>query len=125
MSAQARAITVALSAARNHAGEVVTYCRVATELEFNAIKGRRLPELVEQAGTRSSPYTQTQAELTDWLFPVSALADLTPAEPAIGDWIEWDGVKYPLTAAEDGKCWRWVDPAQTWVRVHTVKGADA
>lgn len=117
MSFAAAAIAAGLTAARAHAGEDVTYCRGATELAFAAIKGRREPGLDEQPG-----YMQTEREKVDWIFPLSELAGLSPAEPAAADWIEWDDRKYPLTAAEDGKVWRWLNPAQTWLRVHTVRG---
>ena len=123
MSTQGDILTAGLDAALSVAGVAVTYCRGTTELSLTVIKGRRQPELMEARSLQ--PWTQTHSELSDWLFPVSELASLTPAEPAIADWIEWNGRKYPLSAAEDGKCWRWVDPEESWVRVHTVKGGEA
>jgi len=87
---------------------------------LTAFKGRRLSQLDEAQSLR--PWTQTQAETSDWILQISDLSSLTPDEPAIGDWIEWNGRKYPLAAADDGKHYRWVDPEETWLRIHTVKG---
>lgn len=116
MSDRDELLAIGLETARENAGESIVYHRSATELTVTAIKGRRLSELMPLA----SAYAQTQVENTDWLFAASALVSLTPATPVVSDWVEWGGNKYQLAAAEDGKHWRWVDPAQTWIRVHTV-----
>jgi hypothetical protein len=118
MSIQGDALAIGLDAALSVTGVDVVYCRGSTELSLTVIKGRRQSELM----AAGQVWTQTQSESSDWLFPVSLLASLTPAEPAIADWIEWNGRKYPLAATDDGKHWRWVDPEETWLRVHTVKG---
>jgi len=122
MSAQSDAISVGLDAARTHAGVTIGYHRGETDLSFSAIRGRRLPQYDDPRASMS--YAPVSVEATDWLFPLSEFESLTGDVPAIGDTItESGGDAYALAAVEDGKHWRWVDPAQTWVRVHTVRTA--
>ena len=112
-NARDNVIAAGLVATRSFAGTSIVYRRGVTSLTFKALKGRR--QLLVDMGI-----SQTQADLTDWIFPASELATLTATAPAIGDKVAIGGRVYSLSAAEDGKHWRWVDPAETWLRVHTV-----
>jgi hypothetical protein len=41
--------------------------------------------------------------------------------PAAGDLVVSGSTTYVVTAAEDGRPWRYVDPDETWIRVHSVR----
>jgi hypothetical protein len=119
-SARDSAIATGLTATRSFAGVLISYRRGTSILPFKSLRGRRLPELDGSMGQSYPALTQVHSELTDWIFPISELATLTPPAPAIGDTVVIGGKTYSAMAAEDGKHWRYLDPAETWVRMHAV-----
>jgi hypothetical protein len=119
VSAETRAITAGLKAGLRYRGQLISYRRGAALKSVTAMRGRTLQE---QAGAvYGTAYATASAELTDWVFQVSSLTGWESATPAAGDTITAGGVTYLVTAAEDGRAWRYVDPSETWVRVHTVR----
>ena len=114
-NARDNAIAAGLKATRSFAGTSISYRRGTSVLAFKALRGQRLPELGESAG-----HFQVHSELTDWIFPIAELVTLTPPAPAIGDTVVVGGKTYSAMAAEDGKHWRYLDPAETWARMHSV-----
>lgn len=119
-SPQQLAIVAGLTQQRRFAGQEITYHRGSTEVEFTAIKGRHRQQMADASG-----WVQTPDEITDWIFELDELEDLTPAYPQAGDWIEWGGKKLAAVAVEDGRIWRAIDPEETWIRCHTIYAGDS
>ena len=115
MTAQDRAITAGLSAMGRFGGREITYRRGSESIEITAIKGR-YP--IEQLSGETLVNT---AELTDWIFLVAELADLTPPTPQRGDWIEYQSLRFDVVSLPGLDCFGYSDPQRTWLRVHTVQ----
>lgn len=122
--AQDRAIAASLTATRRVTGRSITYVRGVTELSFVAITG-----VTDWAA--QSDYLVTNAwQSRDFIFPLSALAELDPAIPQRGDYIEEVGAdgttrKYELMAPSGAQLYRLMDPGRQWVRVHTKLTSEA
>jgi hypothetical protein len=55
------------------------------------------------------------ALVMDFIVDTGALA----AEPAAGDWIEFNGRRYEVTEFGEDRCWRWTDASRLARRIHT------
>lgn len=118
MTAIDRALTSGLRASLNINGRDLVYHRGTTTLaSFRAIKGRHTERAVD--GT----VVVAETELTDWIFPVAALASLTPAEPGKQDWVAVDGHRYDVAEVAGTGWWEHMTPDRTWIRLHTVEVA--
>jgi hypothetical protein len=117
MSAQSRAIAAGLAAGLRYRGQSVTYRRLTATKTIKVMRGRTLQDQMSTAAV----YSSASAELTDWVFPATALAGWTPATPAAGDLVVSGSTTYLVSAAEDGRPWRYADPDETYIRVHSVR----
>ena len=112
-SLQDTSITAGLAIAAEFTGRAVVYHRLTASLSFSAIAGKYSSQAVDGVTVIG------EVQLDDWLFPVAAIASLTPAEPGRKDWIEVGGLRYDLIEVPGLGSWGWMDPQRTWVRVHT------
>jgi len=95
-----------------HCASQVTYQRGETELALAATLGRPDREVEDQFGVRVG------AAMTDFLI---AAADFAPTfdEPEPGDRIVADGTVYEVLDLAGQGHWRWSDPHQATLRIHT------
>lgn len=105
---------------RAHASESVTYTRGYDSIEgVPAVFGRKLLRITDETGIR--------VEWTDMDFLVAAddlVIDQTRLEPARGDVIHiempYDTQSFEVMPFGDNEpAWRWADPHQTMMRIHT------
>jgi hypothetical protein len=116
MSAQATAIAYALTQQRRISGVEITYTRAGgAAATFRAIKGKY------DALAQSGELVLGQAEVTDWIFPLSELA----GEPTDNDTLVCDGNQFDLVPVAGGRAWKYLTPDRTWIRVHTVMSGPA
>jgi hypothetical protein len=111
-----RAIAAGLAASLRVNVRAIVYHRDDDSLSFSAIKGKTIEQAVDGQAVVA------EVEHADWIFKVSELADLTPATPGKGDWIEdAAGTRYDVCERTGTGWWKHVDPAKTWVRVMTTE----
>jgi len=115
LSAQGRAVTVALKTALRVAGQDVDLLRGGNRATVRAMRGATRFQTTRADGTT------IEFESTDWLMPVDCL----PWPPlAAGDKVrvavsETDTDEYVASHPAGEQVWRFVDPGRTFVRLHT------
>ena len=95
-----------------HCSSQVTYRREAAELQVDATFGRTEYEVEDDYGLRVG------AQVMDFLILAEAFSP-TFGEPQAGDQIVADGVVYEVMNLAGQGHWRWSDPYQTTMRIHT------
>ena len=95
-----------------HCASQVTYQRGETELALAATLGRPDREVEDQFGVRVG------AAMTDFLIAAADFA-ATFDEPEPGDRIVADGTVYEVLDLAGQGHWRWSDPHQATLRIHT------
>lgn len=106
------AITAALAAVGNAAARPATYTRDGVDVAITAIAGSTASEAVDDTGA------VTAGRVRDWLTQAAPLTALGMGTPERGDTFTVAGEVYLVTQRGD-ECWRYIDPAKVWLRVHT------
>lgn len=119
MNAFNAAINAALTTRRSTAGVTATYARDDQEVELTVVPGSTEVEVGDAV------LANVASRISDFMFAAAALvlggATVTPQR---GDTItvELDGVTsvYVVSPFRSEPAWRYVDPAHTEIRVHTL-----
>lgn len=112
------AATAALKAVRGVAGKAVTIVRGDSEAEATATIGKTVfVDKADAAAARAVHWTETRDFI---VLATDYLVDGEPATPAVGDQVREDGRTYEAVSVYGEPCYRFADPAQTWLRVHTT-----
>jgi hypothetical protein len=90
----------------------VTYRREAADIVVNATFGRTEYEVEDECGVR------VVEQVTDFLILADELSPMF-YEPEAGDQIVADGRLHEVLALSGQGHWRWSDPYQTMMRIHT------
>lgn len=111
---QSGALGVLFDALKGNRSVAVTYARGASSVSLSATLGNSDHDSIDTQGNILSFHSQ------DFIFPA---ADLTfgagAVEPAKGDTITYASRTYQVLSVGDGRCFSYMDPYRTGLRVHT------